>query len=182
MTTDAAGGGRILGRLGSADGRGVVRLEDTYDTDIDDLWAALTEPERISRWYAEVEGDLRVGGEFRLHVEADGWDGTGRIDRCDPPRRLVVTTRESEESWRKGRGAPPFDEVIEATLTAAGAQTVLVLEVRGMPLDTIAFYGAGWQIHLENLAAHLAGGERGDGEARWEQLVPPYQALAAEVR
>jgi hypothetical protein len=30
-----------------------------------------------------------------------------------------------------------------------------------MPLDKIAFYGTGWQIHAENLAAHLAGLERG---------------------
>ncbi|HZO34133.1 MAG TPA: hypothetical protein VFB17_03550, partial [Gaiellaceae bacterium] len=60
-------------------------------------------------------------------------------------------------------------------------QTVLVLEVRGMPPDKIAFYGAGWQIHAEQLAAYLAGREPGDVEARWEALVPPYQELAAEI-
>ena len=92
-----------------------------------------------------------------------------------------MTTRESDESWRKGRGAPPFDEAIEATLTADGDQTILVIEVRGMPLDKIAFYGAGWQIHAENLAAYLAGRERGDTEARWDELVPPYQDLAASI-
>src|SRR5260370_20436697 len=32
-----------------------------------------------------------------------------------------------------------------------------------------------------NLAAHLAGRERGDAEARWDELVPPYQDLAAKV-
>jgi hypothetical protein len=92
-----------------------------------------------------------------------------------------VTTRETDESWRKGDGAPPFDEAVEATLTADGDQTILVIEVRGMPLDMIAFYGAGWQIHAENLAAYVAGHEGGDAEARWEQLVPPYQDLAATV-
>jgi hypothetical protein len=92
-----------------------------------------------------------------------------------------VTTRETDESWRKGRGAPPFDETIEATLTADGDQTILVIEVQGMPLDTIAFYGAGWQIHAENLAAHLAGRERSDTRARWDELVPPYQNLAANI-
>ena len=76
---------------------------------------------------------------------------------------------------------PPFDEVIEATLTADGDQTILVIEVRGMPLDKIAFYGAGWQIHAENLAAYLAGRERGDTEARWAELVPLYQDLAANI-
>jgi uncharacterized protein YndB with AHSA1/START domain len=181
MTSNARPGTGILGSLRSADGKGVVRIEDRYDTDIDDLWSALTDPGRLARWYGQVEGDLRPGGQFRLCIESDGWDGTGRIEACEPPRRLLVTTRETDESWRKGRGAPPFDEAIEATLTADGDQTILVIEVRGMPLDKIAFYGAGWQIHAENLAAHIGGRERGDTEARWDELVPPYQDLAANI-
>lgn len=176
----ASGGGRILGSLRSTEGKGVVRIEDRYETDARDLWSALTDPARLVRWYGQVEGDLRPGGEFRLYLESDDWGGTGQVDVCEPPRRLLVTTRESDESWRKGRGAPPFDEVIEATLTADGGQVILVVEVRGLPLDKIAFYGAGWQIHAEHLAAYVAGREeRGDTEARWDELVPVYQKLAA---
>lgn len=89
--------------------------------------------------------------------------------------------QETDESYLRGKGVPPYDEAIEATLTADGGQTILVIEVRGMPLDKIAFYGAGWQIHAENLAAYLAGRERGDSEARWDDLVPPYQDLAASI-
>jgi hypothetical protein len=92
-----------------------------------------------------------------------------------------VTTRETDESYRKGQGVPPFDASIEATLTADGDQTILVIEVQGMPVDKITFYGAGWQIHAENLDARLAGREPGDVETRWEELVPPYQKLAAKV-
>ena len=103
------------------------------------------------------------------------------MEACEPPRRLQVTIRESDESYRKGRGVPPFDSSIEATLTSEGDQTTLVIEVKGMPVDKIAFYGAGWQIHAENLAAHIAGRERGDTEARWDELVPPYQDLAASI-
>ena len=181
MTGNTHPGTRILGSLRSADGKGVVRVEDRYDTDIDDLWSALTEPGRLARWYGRVEGDLRPGGEFRLYIESADLEGTGRVEACEPPRRLLVTTRETDESWRKGRGAPPYDEAIEATLTADGDQTVLVIEVRGMPLDKIAFYGVGWQIHAENLAAYLGGRERGDSEGRWDELVPPYQDLAANL-
>ena len=165
----------------SADGKGIVRMEDRYDTDIGDLWSALTEPGRLARWYGEVAGDLRPGGEFRLHVDDAGMDVTGRVEACEPPRRLRVTTRETDESYRPGNGVPPFDEIAEATLTADGDQTILVIEVRGMPLDKIAFYGAGWQIHAENLATYLAGRESGDTEARWAELVPPYQDLAAGI-
>jgi len=181
MTSNARAGNRILGSLRSADGKGVVRIEDRYDTDIGDLWSALTDPVRLARWHCQVEGDLRPGGLFRTYVEADDVESTGRIEACEPPRRLVVTSRETEESYRKGQGVPPFDEVTEVTLTADGDQTILVIEVWGMPLDKIAFYGAGWQIHAENLTAYIAGRERCDAEARWEELVPPYQDLAAGI-
>jgi len=181
MSSSESAGTSILGSLRSANGKGVVRIEDRYDTDIDDLWSALTDPGRLSGWYGQVEGDLRPGGELHLYLESDGWEGTGRVEACEPPRRLLVTTRESDESWRKGRGAPPFDESIEATLSGDGDQTILVIEVRGLPLDAIAAYGAGWQIHAENLAAYLAGRAPIDGEARWNELVAPYQDLAAKV-
>ena len=76
---------------------------------------------------------------------------------------------------------PPFDQTLEATLTADGDKTILVIETHGIPLDKIAFYGAGWQIHAENLTTYLAGNKPGDSEARWVELVPPYQELAATI-
>jgi hypothetical protein len=62
-------------------------------------------------------------------------------------------------------------------LTPDGDQTILVMEERGMPLDYLAGYGAGVQIHVEDLAAYLAGRERCDSDARMEVLFPAYQAL-----
>ncbi len=56
MTSSALGGSRILGSLRSADGKGVVRMEDRFDTDIDNLWSALTDPRRLAGWLGEVEG------------------------------------------------------------------------------------------------------------------------------
>jgi len=67
--TDRHEGNRILGSLRSADDKGVVRMEDRYDTDIDDLWSALTDPGRLARWHGQVEGDLRPGGKFRVYIE-----------------------------------------------------------------------------------------------------------------
>jgi uncharacterized protein YndB with AHSA1/START domain len=172
MTSNARGGTRILGSLRSADGKGVVRMEDRYDTDIDDLWSALTEPARLARWLGEVEGDLRLGGEFRFHFYASGSEGTARVDACEPPRRLLLTMALGQ----------PEQDVIEATLTADGGQTILVWEERGMPLDLLAAYGAGVQVHVEDLAAYLTGRDRVDAAARWGELQPAYQGLAADVR
>ncbi len=180
MTSNASPGTRILGSLRSADGAGVVRIEDRYDTGIDDLWSAISDPDRLARWFGEVDGELSQRGEFRLHI-ADAGERTGHVEACEPPQRLVVTTRETDESYRRGQGVPPFDAVWEITLTADGDQTILVIEVKGMPLDKIAFYGAGWQIHAEDLAAYLAGREPDNVEAHWQELVPPYQELAANI-
>jgi uncharacterized protein YndB with AHSA1/START domain len=176
MTSNESAGGRILGSLRSADGQGVVRMQDRFDTDIDDVWSALTDPGRLARWYGEVEGDLRLGGEFRAHLFASGWEGTGRVEACEPPRRLLLTMRDSDP-----QPGQPGDTVIEATLAADGDQTLLVVEERGMPLDLLAAYGAGIQVHVEDLAAHLAGRERCDAGARWSELAPAYADLAAKV-
>ena len=180
MTSNASPGTRILGSLRSADGAGIVRIEDRYDTDIDDLWSAITDPDRLARWFGEVDGELSLGGEFRVQI-ADAGERTGQVEACDAPQRLSVTTRETDESYRRGQGVPPFDAAWDIMLTADGDQTVLVLEIRGMPLDKIAFFGAGWQIHAEHLAAYILGGQSGDIEARWDELVPLYQELAAAI-
>lgn len=170
MTSNTRDGDRILGSLRSADGTGIVRIEDRFDTDIEDLWSALTEPGRLARWLGEVEGDLRLGGEFRARFFASGWEGTGRVEACEPPHRLLVLTMTP---------SPPEEHPIEATLTADGKQTILVWEERGMPLGQLAAYGAGIQVHVEDLAAHVAGRERCDAEARWGELMPRYEELAA---
>ncbi|HSS81265.1 MAG TPA: SRPBCC domain-containing protein [Gaiellaceae bacterium] len=164
---------RILGRLESTAGKGAVRMEDRVDTDIDDVWSALTDPSRLARWYGEIEGDLRPGGEYRARLFASGWEGTGRVEACEPPQRLLVRIKDADE---------PDENDIEVTLTADAGQTTVVWEERGMPLDLLSAYGAGVQLHVEDLADYLAGRERRDDtKARWDELHPAYQGLAADL-
>jgi len=146
-------------------------MEDRLNTEINDVWSALTDPSRLARWYGEVEGDLRVGGEYRAHLYASGWEGTGRVEACEPPQRLLVHVEDADE---------PDEQDIEVTLTADGDQTIVAWEERGMPLNLLSAYGAGVQLHVEDLADHLAGRERRDDtKARWDELHPAYQDLAA---
>jgi uncharacterized protein YndB with AHSA1/START domain len=172
MTANTSGTVRTLGTLRAVDGKGIVRLEDRFDTDMDDVWSALTDPLRLARWLGEVDGDLSQGSEFRARFFASGWEGTCRVEVCEPPRRLLVSTT--------SEGEP--DGAFEATLTADEDQTILVIEDRGVPLDQIAAYGAGDQIHVEDLTAYLAGRERCDARARWQELHPTYQHLAAAIK
>ncbi|HTW05062.1 MAG TPA: SRPBCC family protein [Streptosporangiaceae bacterium] len=159
----ARAGHSVVGSLRAVDGKAVVRMETVFDTDVDDLWSALTDPRRLARWIAKVDGDLRLGGEFRASFTS-GWEGPGRVDVCEPPRRLLVVVSEGQDD----------ETVIAAELIPDGEQTRLVVEERGLPLDQAADRGAGWQAHVEDLAAHLAGRPRGDWRRRWTELTPAY--------
>ncbi|HEX7241774.1 MAG TPA: SRPBCC domain-containing protein, partial [Longimicrobiaceae bacterium] len=64
----------------------VIIATRTYDTTVDDLWDALTTPERIPRWFLPVSGDLRLGGRYQFEGNAGG-----EITGCVPPRHLAVT-------------------------------------------------------------------------------------------
>lgn len=171
MTSTEPADARILGSLRSADGEGTVRMQDRFDADIADVWSALTDPRRLARWIGAVEGDLRPGGEFRRRFFASGSEGTGRVEACEPPRRLLVTLDPSQ----------PDEQDVEVTLTADSGQTVLVWEERRIPPDKLAAYGAGIQIHVEDLGAHLAGREHCDAGVRWGELQPAYEHLAANL-
>lgn len=170
MTSYEGGGARILGSLRSVDGEGVVRMEDRFDTDVDDLWSALTDPDRIAHWFGEVEGELSQGGEFRVRIALAG-KRTGQVEACEPPQRLLLTMRDPDP-----QPGQPEQTVIEAQLIAEGAQTSLVWEERGMPVDLLPAYGAGIQIHVEHLADYIGGQDLRNVEARWNELLPAYEA------
>ena len=172
MTKDTQATTRVVGTMRSLNGtgKGAVRMEDRYDTDIDDLWSALTVPQRLARWIGDVEGDLRLGGVFRARFTSS-WEGPGRVDVCEAPRRLLVTMEPGTAD----------ETVIEAQLAADGDQTLLVIEERGLPLAGLAAHGAGWQAHVEDLAAHLAGRDPADWRTRWAELSPAYREQAVEL-
>jgi uncharacterized protein YndB with AHSA1/START domain len=173
MTDSGQTSTRIIGSLRLDAGVGAVRIDDLYDTDIDDLWSAITEPSRLARWLAVVDdaADLRVGGRFHARFTSS-WEGEIRVDVCDAPNRLLVSSVDEDGD----------ETVTEAVLTTEGAKTRLVIEERGFTLDQVAAHGAGWQAHAEDLAAVIAGGERGDWLAQWQHLAPTYNAMAAELR
>ncbi|HEV8392670.1 MAG TPA: SRPBCC family protein [Vicinamibacterales bacterium] len=80
----------------------VVVAVRTYDTTVDDLWDAITTPERLARWFLPVEGDLRLGGRYQLQGNAGG-----TIVRCERPEALDVTWEfMGGTSWVNVRLAP----------------------------------------------------------------------------
>lgn len=169
MTKDA--GAVVEGSLHSDDGVAVVRIRAHYAAGIDDVWSALTEPVRLARWFGEVSGDLHMGGEFTAFVLASEWDGSGRINTCVPPETLSVTMWEEQG----------VEHVAAAQLVADGSHTIFELVVRGVPMEVLWAYGAGWQEHAEDLGAHLSGNDRADksdkSDTRFQELEPHYRAM-----
>ena len=69
----------------------LLEFHEVYDTDPDDLWQAVTSPERLARWMAAYRGDFRLGG----HWQALDTDGAvycdGEVTSCDRPRGFTTT-------------------------------------------------------------------------------------------
>jgi uncharacterized protein YndB with AHSA1/START domain len=156
--------GAVVREVGSRehDGRParVVVAARTYDTTIEDVWDALTNPERIPRWFLPVSGDLSRGGRYQFEGNAGG-----EITRCEPPRVLAVT-------WEMG-GSPSW-LTISLTEEPSGG-TRLELEHVAHVGDEIwsqfgpGAVGVGWDLGLMGLARHLATGATVDRDkaAAW---------------
>jgi uncharacterized protein YndB with AHSA1/START domain len=142
------------GRLAAGEGR-VVRLRRTYNASVEDVWDAVTNPERISRWFLPISGDFRLGGSYQLEGNAGG-----KILACDRPNRLRVT-------WVYGEVTNDADvSEVELRLAPAGDEsTVLELEhVAIVPPEMWDQFGpgavgVGWDGGLMGLDLHLQGGE-----------------------
>ena len=168
MTADTS----VLGSLHAVDGDGRVRVEDRLETSIEDVWGALTDPDRLAQWFGVVSGELSQDGEFHVRIALAG-DRHGHVEECERPRRLVLTMRDPD-----AQPGQPKQTVIEAALIAEGVQTRLIWEERGMPLNLLPAYGAGIQIHVEHLGDYISGRELRDAETRWNELFKAYSAIA----
>ena len=141
-----------------------VRLERDYDAPIEDVWDALTNPERISRWFLPISGDYRVGGRYQFEGNAGG-----EIVACEQPHRLKVT-------WGYGEAASGTDvSELELRLSIVdGEATRLELEHTAVVPDQMwaefgpGAVGVGWEQGLLGLSLHLRGGSGVDDPAAWQ--------------
>jgi uncharacterized protein YndB with AHSA1/START domain len=121
----------------------------SYDTTVEDLWEAITTPERLARWFLPVEGDLKLGGRYQLKGNA-----SGTIARCEPPEALDLT-------WEFGGGT----SWVNVRLTPDGERARLTLEHiahrDGIGEEHFKQYGPGavgigWDLGFYGLERHLA--------------------------
>ena len=125
-----------------------VTLTQTYASDIDDVWDACTNAERIPRWFLPVTGDLRLGGRYQLEGNAGG-----TIEECEPPNRFRAT-------WEFGEGI----SWIDVRLTAEDPTPLVSSSRDTAPVDEHwdqfgpGAVGIGWDLGLIGMSLHLASG------------------------
>ncbi len=139
---------------------GSVRFERRFSTDVADLWASVTDPDRLARWFCPVTGEFVEGGAYQADLGRDGLVH-GRILACRPGHGYTV-------SWEDGGDQ---ESEIEVAVAPDLGGAVLTLHHRALPSRYLADYGAGWQDFLEQLASgRLHPSRAARGIAR---VVPP---------
>jgi len=134
----------------------------TYDTTAEDLWDALTNRERIPRWFSPVTGELKLGGRYQIEGNAGGV-----INRCDPPEALDIT-------WEFGGGMSwvtlrlaPHGEGTRLTLE----HIVLAEDIEGEHWQKFGpgAVGVGWDLSFFGLGRHieLGGGKPPESDPAW---------------
>ncbi|SPL88937.1 Aha1 domain protein [[Actinomadura] parvosata subsp. kistnae] len=131
-----------------------VVLRRHYDAEVSDVWQAITDPDRLRRWFMPISGDLRLGGTYQLEGNAGG-----EILRCEPPSLLKV-------SWLFGPD-PGFSEVEVRLAAEDGGTRFELVHTAEPPEEFWSQYGpgatgVGWDLALLGLALHLEGGEKVD--------------------
>ena len=136
------------GKVPAGEGRTVL-LRRTYLAEVDDVWDALTNPERIPRWFLPISGDLALGGRYQLEGNAGG-----EILRCDAPHLIKVT-------WVFGDGPADASEVEVRLAPGEAGQTVLELEHTAVVDPGMwdqfgpGAVGVGWDLTVLGLSLYL---------------------------
>lgn len=123
-----------------------VTLSRTFDTTLDDLWGAVTAPDRIPRWATNVTGDLQLNGRYQTEANA-----SGTITECEPQSHIALTWEfAGDVSWVEFQFASESPDRARLTLTHTSHLSP--------HWDTYGpgATGVGWELALAGLALYLA--------------------------
>lgn len=132
-----------------------VALTQTFAVPVAELWSAIIEPERVSRWFGRVQRTAHDPRAYRLPEMGI----SGRITRSLEPRRLDLT-------WEFGASSSPESTPVSVCVEPAdlgpgaiGATYTLRHTVAAgddWELFGPAATGLGWDLALLGLGRHLA--------------------------
>jgi uncharacterized protein YndB with AHSA1/START domain len=166
MTEDLATRRGVVTR--QDDGRQRLEFRRSWPDPIEDVWGALTEPDRLGRWIGVYDGARRPGGTgtfVMTHEEGEHAGEPMTIVECDPPRRLVVEwTQQETEDWR-----------VDLDLWSEDGRTVLrFVQVFAAGADVVDF-AMGWHWYLDKFGGEVAGDPvPGNWDAFLAEVGPAY--------
>ncbi len=155
-----------LGHLHRTDGEIEARLIRIIAHPPASVWAMLTEPARLVEWLAPGTIELRKGGRAQLNFTDSGTIIDSTVSAFDAGRLL-------EYSW-SGPGEPSRPVRWELTPEEEGTRLTLILRVPES--EDAARACAGWEAHLEMLAAALEGVPIKFPFARFKEMREAYKA------
>lgn len=149
------------GRIEQRDGQHVLVQERTFRAPIEDVWAAVTEPERLARWIGTWTGDPAAGSvAFRMLFEGEDHAAEQmEIRACEPPHRLHLTSRVGPEVW-----------LLELDLTHADGVTTLTFSQPGVTREQVGDVGPGWDYYLDRLVDAETGAD--PALRSWDDYAP----------
>ena len=138
------------GRRETRDGQDVVVLMRQFRAAAEDVWAAITEPDRLERWIGTWEGDP-ANGWVGFRMTAESPEATAErmwIDECDPPRRLATHSSTPYGDWHLALDLEERDGVTTLSFAQRMSDPGLAADV-----------GPGWDYYLDRLVAAETGGD-----------------------
>ena len=157
----------ITGRPEQRDGQEHLVLTRTFEAPIEDVWAAITESERLERWFCTWTGDPDTGRvEVRWAYEDDMPVEPYAIDECQPPRHLRVHNLHEDpgQVW-----------TLDARLHTEDGRTVLTFAQVLTGAQPVHDVGPGWEYYLDRLVDSVrTGAVSGLQWADYEGLGPEY--------
>ena len=122
-----------------------VTLSRRFGAPAEELWKAVTDRERLPRWFMPVDGELRLGGRYQFEGNAGG-----TITVCRPPSYFAVTWEfAGDVSWVEVRVSNDGAKGGRLTLTHTSRPSAHWDEYG--PGAT----GVGWELGLVGLAFHI---------------------------
>lgn len=147
-------------------GRDLV-LVRTFRASIEDVWASITESERTARWYGSWTGEPGPGRTILVTMgfEAGAEPQAMRIDACEAPRHLAVSSESEYGNWR-----------LEAHLTEAAGVTEMRFTHHLDDAMNVGDMGPGWEYYLDMLVASRDGAPL----PKWDDYYPARKAYYVE--
>ena len=137
------------GRVTTEGGRRVLTITREFRAPIEDVWAAVTESDRLARWIGTWTGDPESGEvQFTMTAEEGAPAERMEIRECEPPRSLKLTAHTGEGHW-----------YLDLLLEENDGVTVLTFTQPDIDPAAAESVGPGWEFYLDRLVAAETGGD-----------------------